>query len=243
VRQFFLPGKAFENGKARLEGDAFFHLSRVLRSRPGDELLLAGPQGRWKAVLTVVEKAWAEAELREAVAAPTGGPRLRLAACLTKGGAFEDTLDACTQLGIVEFLPLISERTVVRLKPSEYASKMARWSKILTGAAEQSNQPEVPMIHAPRNLAAAEEEFRRGITLWAWEGLSGNLQQSLGPIPSADPVNLVVGPEGGFTESEVSFARALGVTLVTLGRGLMKAPVAAARLVSLVQFRLAQNAP
>ena len=149
MRQFFLKPEAIKDGWAVLDGEAFHHL-KVLRAKPGEELLLcAGPGKRHRAVLEAFEQGKALARVLESWPLGPVGPRIRLAACLSKGAAFEETLDACTQLGVAEFLPLVSERTVVRLEPKDHPGKLKRWRKLVEAAAEQSNGDEVPTVFEP----------------------------------------------------------------------------------------------
>lgn len=241
MRQFFLPPEAIRDGWAVLQNESFHHLHHVLRLQPGTEILVADGRGaRYKAVLESVEKSKALARILEPLPFEAVGPRLRLAVCVSKGAAFEETLDACTQLGVAEFLPLLSERTVVRLKDSEFPSKLKRWRKIVEGAAEQCNTPFIPLIREPLKLAQASSILAQGPCLWAWEGQGGSLAE-FPSIPRGGMLNLVVGPEGGFSPAEIDLGRSWGASMVSLGSSLLRAPVACARLVTLTQVLFEQG--
>jgi 16S rRNA (uracil1498-N3)-methyltransferase len=148
---------------------------------------------------------------------------------------FELVLQKGTELGIVEFVPLIAERCVVSdLEAVE--KKRSRWEWIIQEAAEQCRRGRKPVLRSAILFAKACDQARQsgGLSLMPWEEEKGvSLCDALGNAPpgrgqkrSPFSINLFVGPEGGFTSSEVQVARSYGLVPLTLGPRILRAETA-----------------
>ena len=127
------PGELERETPALSEGAAR-HL-RVLRPKPGEEIELFDGRGRWRVC------AWAQGGLR-AAGALRSAPRpraLTLFACVTKGARWDWTVEKATELGVTRIVPVISDRTIVRIAAAERAAKRERWLRIAEDAARQSD--------------------------------------------------------------------------------------------------------
>jgi len=131
-------------------------------------------------------------------------------------------------------VPLLTERTIVRLEVEKVAARTNRWQRIAEGAARQSQRARLPKVDWPvtvGELAALLDEFDVSVVLWeesAAESLAGVLEAA--GVTSARPdlnVALVIGPEGGLTPGEVSVLSSGGARVASLGSAILRAETAA----------------
>ena len=132
---------------------------------------------------------------------------------LSKGDKMDEVVRHATELGIAAFVPLICERSVVKLDEKKTASRMTRWQSIAKSASMQSGRRFVPEIAAPMDIAAAADFLKEATcVLVCWEeSMGGSIGEALGralaasnTMPSDARVAVVVGPEGGFAAQEVA---------------------------------------
>ena len=233
THRFYLPDAA-QRDPLTLSGREAHHALDVMRLRRGDVLTLldgAGNQfnceiattSRERVVLTLKEKKFA-APLPCAVT---------LLAAIPKG-KIEDLIEKATELGAARIVPLLTERTVVQIKPEEAAGKVEKWRRIASEAIKQCGSPWLPKIEAPVKL---QDYLARGETfeLSLLAALQADRRHprdcfaasraALGRAPQTAAV--WVGPEGDFTPEEVAAIRAAGATPITLGPLVLRADTAA----------------
>lgn len=209
----------------------------VLRLAPGDTIrLLDGRGGEYPASIVEVGRKRVVVRLGAREQAPPE-PGLRVVLCqgMLKGARFELVLQKCTELGIGEFIPLLSERAVAAADDLSEA-KRRRWEHILAGAVEQSGGSRLPMLSQTCPLIQALASLPPGgIALFPWEeardlSLRQALQASIaerGGVPNVPEVRIFIGPEGGFSGGEAMLAERAGAKLVTLGPRILRAETAA----------------
>jgi 16S rRNA (uracil1498-N3)-methyltransferase len=220
VLRLFVPDARAGDGRVRITGAELRHL-HTLRLGVGAELLVLDDGGMEHTV--VLEQVSA----REAVARVLSSARparespldLVLAPALLKGSKMDLVVEKATELGVRRIVPVETRRTVGR------GDHVDRWRRIAVAAAKQSGRTRVPVVDAPRALAALLDEAWAGIRLVPWEGESS---RRLRDLPDAAMAAVVLtGPEGGFADDEVSLATARGFVPVTLGPRILRAETAA----------------
>ncbi len=212
------------------------YLGRVLRLNNGDRLVVMDGKGAaWKAEITATG-----GKIIEAIALDTELPvAITLITALPKGSGYEQIVRCCTELGVNTFIPVISERTII--KPS--LNKVERWRKIAIEAAEQSERQIVPTILTPvkftqilsdhSNLPANKYIcVARGDRVSLWSSLSSRVK---------DSIAIATGCEGGWTETEIEQAISCGYQPVSLGKRILRAVTAPIAVVSLVVAALEGN--
>lgn len=137
------------------------------------------------------------------------------------------------ELGISEIRPVIGERGVVRLAEARSATRTEHWQRVVVSACEQCGRSRVPRVHAPARLGealAAIEPGTRGLMLdpRAERGLTA-------AMPGA-AIALLIGPEGGLTESERELALHKGFEPVRLGPRTLRTETAPLSALSILQF-------
>lgn len=205
------------------------YLKRVLRMKPGDRFVAMDGRGKsWLA--EIVDNS---AKIIESISTSTElSTDITLIAALPKGNSFDEVVRSCTELGVNTFMPVISDRTL--LKPSP--NKLDRWRKIAIEAAEQSERQIVPAILEPIKFTEAIQTVvdsetdcyicvARGDIPYLWNCLSQN---------KASKIVIAVGSEGGWTELEIESAIAVGFQPVSLGRRILRAVTAPLAAISLI---------
>jgi len=238
MHRFFVPADCLKANLVTLGGPLAHQIAHVLRLRPGERITLLDNTGwAYEVELSKVTAQQAAGEVRRKTLA-TGEPRTKITLyqALLKGDHFEFVLQKGTELGIVDFVPLISERCVVA-HLDQASAKATRWQRIILEAAEQSGRGRLPVLR-PANLfaPACEQAGRRSLSLIPWEGEKAtSLRDVLGqrkeagkspPTPRPFAINLFIGPEGGFSTGEIVQARGYGLLPVTLGARLLRAETA-----------------
>lgn len=216
-----------------------YQLTKVLRLATGTEIIVLDNGGNeYDVRITVLQAKYARGEVlatRRNQAEPI--QPLVLYQCSLKADKFEWVLQKGTELGVTTFVPVISQRSIVR-PAAALLKKYARWQTIVREAAEQCGRGRIPQLSDPLEWEAAVEAAE-GLRLLPWEeaadaapSLHGLPVQSL--IQNAPSVSLLIGPEGGISPDEAGAAQAAGWQAVSLGPRILRAETAALASVVLV---------
>jgi len=219
-------------------------MSRVLRLRVGDIVSVFDGSGREFGVRLEALDDSAVGMIFETTTPTTeASVRLTLVQSLPKGEKIDLILQKCTEIGVAEFLIAESERSVPSVPAERLAPRLERWRAIVREAAEQSGRVRVPGVDGILPFREAVERVRgAGTALIAWEREVGSALLSGLKLPAGvERVAFFVGPEGGFTEDEVSFAREAGIAPVSLGPRTLRTETAAIVGCSLIIYRPANG--
>ena len=227
MHRFFLPPERLQNHRVELDGPLTHQLARVLRLRVGAQIALLDDSG-WE-YLVKLDTVASRRVIGHIVSRsqPPTEPALRLVLyqAMLKGKRFESVLQKGTELGVREFVPLITQHCVASFSDT----RMQRWRQIVTEAAEQSGRTRLPRVHRAISFDRACQAIPESeVSLLAWVG---EQSQALAEVASrvADRtgvVHLFVGPEGGFGAEEVILARESGVMTVSLEPRILRAETA-----------------
>jgi len=242
AHRFFLTGPLEGSGEVLMPFSAadVHHAVDVLRVREGEEIDAVEPSGRvWRVRVTHADKDAVRAEvLRELSAAEAELPRVTLVMGVAKGEKMDAIVRQATELGVERVIPVLSERSVVKLLPARAAEKTERWRRVAHAAAKQAKRASVPdvSVAAPLGDVLAELASYDGVIV-AWEESSGahvaRVARAWAGTPSAR-VAVVVGPEGGLSASEVAGLEAIGARVATLGPTILRAETAAVAAIAVV---------
>jgi 16S rRNA (uracil1498-N3)-methyltransferase len=225
-----------------LTPDQQHYLTRVLRLKGGDHFLAICDETWWLAQL---EQGQTKAHLLEPVPVQTELEQpITLLAAVTKGQGFDEVVRTTTEMGISTLIPLLTAHTVMTPSPS----KLERWQRIATEAAEQSCRQRVPEILAPQSFTQAlaivqTEPFAAQHRLICTTDQDGiDLVQSLENLPKLG-ILVMVGPEGGWTPAEQAVAIAQGFLPISLGRRVLRAVTASLVVVAVLSTYLEGRSP
>ncbi len=244
AHRFYVSESLAEEAVVTLPRDRSLQIAKVLRLRPGDEVVLFdGRGGEYPSRLIEVspERTVVSIGPRSAGRADPL-PAIHLAPALLKADKFDWVVQKATELGVAAITPVITERTVISLAADRAGRRRERWQRIAIEAAEQSGRTRVPEVADPIPFTTLLERTPGAPTLQFWEG---EREQGLTRVLSADggPLLVLVGPEGGFTLGEVQTAIEAGARTVSLGPLILRSETAAIAGVAMILARFAVEHP
>ncbi len=250
-RRFFV--ERFDGTTAALRGEAAHHLGRVLRAQPGQLYELSNGEALWLARIERAGRDAVEFALVEPLPARTPSLHVILLLAIVKFDRFEWSLEKATELGVAEIVPLAaahSEKSLV----TAAAKRAARWQKILLESAQQSRRMRPPVLHPSTRPSSAFELLGARV---ATPSAGARLQLLLSERPEAPPLRsalegkktapeqkaaasalLAVGPEGGWTDEELSAARAGGFLEISLGPNILRTETAVIAALAALSYAL-----
>jgi 16S rRNA (uracil1498-N3)-methyltransferase len=229
-RRFFVD--EIRGGAAELRGDEARHLTRVLRVEPGQRFEISDNHQAW--VAEVAEARGERVVFRTVESIPYTPPaaRITLCAALFKFDRFEWMIEKATELGVERILPFEAVRTDKGLFEAS-RKRSPRWERIARESSQQSRRTRLPEILAAVQFAAALGEAA-GHRFFLDEGEAPPLLRQI-PEERQETVALLIGPEGGWTDTEREQARAAGWHAVSLGPLVLRAETAVCAALAVVQ--------
>jgi 16S rRNA (uracil1498-N3)-methyltransferase len=234
------PGVEFVD----LPEDEARHLTRVLRLRAGDEIRVfdgrglecqariePGPRGRVRVrVLERIEPA------------PEPMVRVTLAQAVLKGDHMDAVVRDAAMMGVAAVQPIVTARTQVSLAALERGRGVERWRRVAVASIKQCRRAVVPDIHQPRSFgdylrtASAEDRLCLMLVEPGVAAPAPHERDALQRLPRPSRADVIVGPEGGWTDAEVEAAGSAGCVLLTLGHRTLRADAAPLAAMAVLQF-------
>ena len=232
----FHPSPLKGKERVALDPGAAKHLSTVLRLKPGAPLVLFDGSGfEFQATLDQVDKKQVWVTLAAMHGPAVESPlQVTLAQGVSRGERMDYTVQKAVELGIVAIVPVLTERSVVKLDKDGGAKKRDHWRGVAIGACEQSGRVRVPEVQPPLPLANFLADLPQAGLKLLLDPLGGSTVNDL-PRPADGKVLLLVGPEGGLSENERNLATRVGFTGLKLGPRILRTETAALVALSLLQ--------
>lgn len=251
-RRFFVPGPNITGDRARItdEGD-IDHIRSVLRLKKGDEIILLDGEGsEYRAILSSLN---ARVLYLELTIPPVIHPRpktiLALIQGLPKNPKMEIIIQKATELGITRITPVTTLRSV---PIGKMENRFLRWQRIGREAASQAGRAYLPLIERPISLDRFLDGYLirpRSLSILLWEDekrvrlrdvLKIRLQNIRYRTWNIDSIDLFIGPEGGFSEEEVSGMKRKGILSCSLGQNLLRTETASLAALSIILYEFGQ---
>ncbi len=250
IPRFYLPIPLQTGAQRELPAELFRHAIQVLRLQAGEALILFnGEGGEYLARLEQVGKRSASL-LIEAFdpVERESGLQLTLVQAIIKPDKMDFALQKAVELGISHFQPLITQRSVVRLGKDKQEKKLQHWQAVVSSACEQCGRTRLPQVLEPLSLEAwlaqpakpqnpAQHPSVQHKRLILAPGDYPRLSKA-GAISSATTptaLEVLIGPEGGFTDEEVAQCLQAGVEPISLGTRILRAETASVTVLALLQ--------
>ncbi len=233
-RRFYIEPEKINGDNAVLDSNDAHHLKNVLRLKAGNLIELLNGKGT---IFTArIKKLGKEVELgiEDRQDYPLINPSIHIAQGLLKGKKMDFLIQKATELGINGFQPFTSLHGVATA-PS--ASKRERWQKIMVEACKQSGRAEFMKIGKIKDFSRicdTGDNFEERIILW--ENEPNNTLQTIGDICAVNSILVIIGPEGGFSRTEIDRAMDKGFRSVKIGGITLRAESAAFSIMSILQF-------
>lgn len=223
-----------------LEERSSHYLGRVLRLAPGQAVVLFNGDGHDYAaeILSPARRGMALRVNSRLPGLPEPPLDITVAQAVSRGERMDQTLQKCTELGAAAFQLLDAERVEVRLGDDKLDKRMAHWRGVIVSACEQCGRSRVPGLSPPVELdawLAAETDAAR---LVLDPGADRSLAQRAAELETVRAVQVVVGPEGGFSDGELTRMRVAGLQSVSLGPRVLRTETAAPAAVAVLQALL-----
>ena len=237
MRRIFLQEPSLTKGPVVIKDKKAHYLSVVLRSKTGDCLIVTDKKGKsYTAQIRSVSKREVTAEITGDFCINTeSNLSIILLQGLLKGDKMDFVIQKTTELGVRVIIPLITEKSQVRA-----TRKTPRWRNIAEDASRQSGRSIVPEIFEPLHFADIFTLpcLNSGNRILFWERGGESLSSITDRLNRTRKISLLTGPEGGFSENEVTEASANGFLTATLGSRILRAETASIAAVALMQFSL-----
>ena len=234
-----IPGSLVE-----LPRDTASHLAKVLRARSGDELILFNGDGReFTGAIESVRGSRVSASIGDGRPVDRESPlAISLVQCVPRGDRMDFVVQKATELGVARIVPVLSQRSVVRLDKAQAESKVIHWRAVAVSACEQCGRNRLPTIEAAQPLLnyLGESSPATGPRLvFEPESLpqARTTAQDPGGAAAIADAEIAIGPEGGFASDELEAFRVAGFSQIGLGPRILRAETAAIAALVWLQAR------
>lgn len=240
MRRFYIETGIIDNGSAVITGQEAKHLRTVLRLGPGDMVELVDGRGtiaraeietitQDKATFTILENFSPGSESLIHITIAQG---------MLKDKKMDMLIRHLTELGICQWLPFFSSRSIPKPDAKRLTKRIERWDKIAKEALKQCGRTMLPIINKPvqlEDLLNTTADYDEKIAFWenATTPLATSNKSALKPVKR---IIVLIGPEGGFAAAEIDAAKEMGFTSYSLGPRILRAETAALAAATLVQY-------
>lgn len=236
IPRIFTNQSLASDSEIELDEAASRHLLKVLRFDIGRELILFNGQGgEYNAVISAATKKIATVTIggftEESRQSPLG---THLAIGISRGDRFDWVLQKATELGVTEITPLFTERCEVKLKGDRLDKKLESWRQITLSACEQCQRNVPPIFHQPKLLSEFISADESALKLVLHHRSDKTLQEM---SENPESISLLIGPEGGLSESEIQQADQKGYQHLTIGPRVFRTETAPVVAMSLLQYQ------
>jgi 16S rRNA (uracil1498-N3)-methyltransferase len=253
LTRVFVDGALVSGEIIQLPHDTGGHLAKVLRARSGDEVVLFNGDGReFTGAIESVRGSRVFASIGAARSIDRESPfALTLVQCVPRGDRMDFIVQKATELGVARIVPVLSQRSVVRLDQNQSASKQTHWRAVAVSACEQCGRNRVPVVEAPQPLLhylgalTAESPAMLRLVLepeQAAETLPRTPAVDRAAITPGDAAilngaTIAIGPEGGFAAEELEAFELSRFRRTVLGPRVLRTETAAIAAITVLQAR------
>ncbi|MCT8976251.1 16S rRNA (uracil(1498)-N(3))-methyltransferase [Clostridium sp. CX1] len=243
MHKFFVPKSSIDGDVAVIEGDDVKHIYKVLRLETGDKVSINNCSGEeFLGEIEEINKKQVIVRCLERLELNNESPiEIYLFQGLPKSSKMDLIVQKATELGVKEVTPIITERVVVKSELGEF-KKLDRWNRIVLEACKQSKRSLIPKVNTPLEFEKLLEFLKEmDLVVVPYENQEGygikNLAKSIDKN-NVKKVAVIIGPEGGFEETEINLLKELGSHIVTLGPRILRTETAGFTCVSLILYEL-----
>ena len=228
IRLFFSESLSI-NLSSKLDKSQSHYLSKVMRVNTGEKFSLFNQNGEWEAKIDKIIKGIVEFSISKKIRSNTNEKEIWLAFAPIKLNYLNLMIQKATELGVTKFIPILTERTIVR-KINE-----KRVNKIIIEASEQSNRLKVPQLEEIVKLDDFLKFNQKTNIIFGDLNTNNNILN----LNSAQPLCILIGPEGDFTIKErEKILNLKNVIPLKINENILRSETAAISIISIVTFNL-----
>ena len=227
--RFFILPEQLDGKLAVITGDDARHISRSLRMRVGEEIVLCDGRGTdFFGEIAEIGGDSVTVAVSESAPCESEPPyRAVVYQALVRGERFDAAIQKSVEFGAAAIVPVSTARATVKLTSAEAEKKRVRWQRIAAEAAMQCGRGVIPEVGGLISLSDALCSAS-GLRLFCWEEERAvHLRDALASAPGAVDLSVFIGPEGGYAPEEAEAAREAGAVSVSLGRRILRTESAA----------------
>ncbi len=239
LHRFFVEPDQVTDGTIIINGDDVKHISKVLRLHENDNITVCDCDGfdytckiqsisSDEVVAAIIEKTPSGAEPPVNVTIYQGMP---------KSDKMDYIVQKCVELGAVAVVPVITKRTIAI--PKDETKKIARWQKIAAEAAKQSGRGIIPDVESVVSFKDMIENLSPDdLNILPYESEKDLSLKNILDNTDRKNINIIIGPEGGFDDSEIILAKEKNINIVTLGPRILRTETAPLAALAAVMYQL-----
>lgn len=237
-KRLYLDPPLVADRERELDAESSHYLTRVLRARVGDPVLVFDGEGRSaEAEIRHIDRrstviAWKQIELDST----SPGLTTILLQGLSRSHKLDLVIQKAAELGVTEIHPISTERSRMRIDELRAESKIDHWKKVVIAACQQCGRNRLPIIHPPTSLIEALPNITADLRLVGSPEADRNLENCAAGL-TPNRVAILVGPEGGLSTTEIASAEQSGWTTFRAGPRVMRTETAAIALLAIAQYR------
>ncbi|KMT21645.1 16S rRNA (uracil(1498)-N(3))-methyltransferase [Clostridium cylindrosporum] len=231
MHKFFVPKENINDDNILITGDDVKHIGKVLRLKLNETINISDGSGvEYICSINTIDKKEVSCRIIEKFENATESPiKITLFQGLPKSQKMDLIVQKGVEIGISEVRAVITNRVVVKTEARDISNKIERWNKISKEAAKQSGRGVILDISEPVSFKDAIDSLDEfDLAVMPYENQEGvGLKRILTEKGSeAKNIAIFIGPEGGFEEEEVEYAKEKGVYPVTLGPRILRTETA-----------------
>ena len=232
--RFYTNQALHKDQRVCLEQTPSHHLIRVLRSKPGSEVLLFNGNGHeYHAVYEGHENKLAYAKIQSELEPQRESPlNIHVGQGISRGERMDLVMQKSVELGAHVITPLWTQRSQVRLDGKRLAKRLSHWQGIMVSACEQSGRVMMPSLSHTNQLEEWLDTRTEEETCLV---LDPKAEQVLTDIRPKQRIRVLIGPEGGLEDSEIEKASAAGFSRIKLGPRVLRTETAAIAVLAAIQ--------
>jgi len=229
IRLFF-PESLSINLNSKLDKSQSHYLVKVMRTNIGENFSLFNQSGEWEAKITKIIKGVVEFSITKKIRSNTNEKEIWLAFAPIKLNYLNLMMQKATELGVTRFIPILTERTIVR------RINQKRISKIIIEASEQSNRIKIPKLE---EIVKLDNFLKSNQKINIIFGDLNTDNSSLNIVKNTEPLCILIGPEGDFTEKEKEKILELkNLIPLKINENILRSETAAISMISIITFNL-----
>ncbi|MCM8710405.1 16S rRNA (uracil(1498)-N(3))-methyltransferase [Clostridium sp. SYSU_GA19001] len=242
MHKFFVKKENIDGDFAVIEDDDVKHIYKVLRLSVGDKISINNLEGsEFLGEIRSINKRQVTVKLLEKLPVNNESPiNIYLYQGLPKSSKMDLIVQKGTELGVKEITPVITERVIVKSELGEF-KKVDRWNRIALEACKQCKRTLIPKINTPIEFEHLINDIKTmDLVVVPYENQeSFGIKNVIKSVKNnTKNIAIVIGPEGGFEQSEIEVFRNIGAHIVTLGPRILRTETAGFVCVSLLMYEL-----
>ena len=229
IRLFFTEILSL-NLSSKLDKSQSHYLSTVMRVKVGESFSLFNQSGEWEAKINAISKGIVEFNITKKLREKENPKEIWLAFSPIKSNYFNFMIQKATELGVTKFIPIITDRTIIRKINSN------RLEKIIIESSEQSNRLKIPILEKVIPLENFIKNNQK-LNIIFGDLNTDNKNINTKKLSDNNPICILIGPEGDFTEEERQKILELkNIQCLKINNNILRAETAAISMISIVNF-------